>query len=953
MNRRPGTWASSRAARATRQKLSDFPKPRNGRRAAGEGFRAPFTNGTRDTTFRTARSPFRTTPPRTTVVRALALQADGKILIGGIFSTINGIKRDQVARLHRDGSLDTNFAASAHIDPSGQPPSYTHGVKAIVVRPDGKIVIGGFFDSVNGVARRSLARLNSDGTLDLSFDVGDGVMLNGSKLMGDIDTLVLQSNGKLLFRGYTTNGYGISPILARLNADGSVDPSFQPRGYSRVLQQPDGKLLLDDGCLTRLNADGSVDASFLPCPGRAIGSEGITPLAVRSDGMILGQTWKFTPPSHSSVPGLIWLNPDGSLNRSLYYRGSIFGADSSVSAAAFVSDGSALVAGSFTQLNNAPRGGLVRLFPGGNPPAIQFAADRIRVREDGRSVTLTVQRIGETRVAADVDYATIDGSGLAGQEFHAQRGTIHFAPLETSKTITIPILDNPLVNANKDFEILLSRPTPGVLLGLGPSVSKITIADDEHPGSVDPHFNPSLNFETNYEGGVTDPVLLLQADGKVIVGGGLLATNPITRQATSVVRLNADGSLDNTFSLVVPYSTRLGWGGELISERAVYALAAQSDGRILLGGVEALAVNGQARRNVARVHPDGTLDPEFNADIGTTNAIVRKIAPQLDGRILVVAEFPNLTNGVRLPALTRLLSNSQLDQGFRPGEIAGAVWTTEINSILPQPDGKILIAGDFTSVGGQRRNAIARLNSDGSLDTGFVANLAANGKVSSMALQADEKIIVTGDFNSVPGGIARLNPNGSLDRSLKDFIAGGLGANDLSHPPIAVLQRDGKILLAGSFFTAGNGGSIQSRQGVARVNSNGTLDTSFAAGGGFYLGEVCCELAQGPISSVLALPDGSLIVGGGFTSFDGVPRRGLARLRGDPPPRFVSIVPASPLVSQMSLNCLPGRTYAIEASADLQSWMPVRTNTASSYLLNIEVIEERSSLHRFYRAVSR
>src|SRR6185369_14420460 len=91
-------------------------------------------------------------------VGSLALQADGKTVIGGVFTSVNGTTRNGIARLNSDGTLDTSFLAAG----SGTNSS----VLAIAVQSDGKIVIGGFFTSVNGTTRNGAARLNVDGTLD-------------------------------------------------------------------------------------------------------------------------------------------------------------------------------------------------------------------------------------------------------------------------------------------------------------------------------------------------------------------------------------------------------------------------------------------------------------------------------------------------------------------------------------------------------------------------------------------------------------------------------------------------------------------------------------------------------------------------------------------------------------------------------------------------------------------
>jgi uncharacterized delta-60 repeat protein len=96
-------------------------------------------------------------------VTSLAVQGDGKIVIGGSFTTVNGVARKNLARLNADSSLDTSF------DPGSGPFLIVHSV---AVQGDGKVLIGGLFTTVNGISRSRVARLNADGSVDAGFDPG-------------------------------------------------------------------------------------------------------------------------------------------------------------------------------------------------------------------------------------------------------------------------------------------------------------------------------------------------------------------------------------------------------------------------------------------------------------------------------------------------------------------------------------------------------------------------------------------------------------------------------------------------------------------------------------------------------------------------------------------------------------------------------------------------------------
>src|SRR5262249_44058535 len=154
------------------------------------------------------------------------------------------------------------------------------------------------------------------------------------------------------------------------------------------------------------------------------------------------------------------------------------------------------------------------------------------------------------------------------------------------------------------------------------------------------------------------------------------------------------------------------------------------------------------------------------------NNWVESMAVQADGKIVIGGQFTT-ANGVTRTRIARLLSNGALDTSFDPG--AGA--NNTVYKVLVQTDGKVLLAGAFTSARGTARNRIARLNTDGSLDTTFDPGLGADNAIWGIGLQADGKIVVSGPFSTFNGTprlrFARLNTDGSVDNSFNV----GSGAN--------------------------------------------------------------------------------------------------------------------------------------------------------------------------------
>ena len=172
-------------------------------------------------------------------VNAIALQSNGKIVVGGRFEAVNGVGRNGIARLNADGSLDTTFDPGAGVE---RVVSQTGEVTSLLVQPDGKIVIGGLFLSVDGVARTNIARLNSDGTLDTGFSAG----IDGASQFftyGYINALTRQSDAKIILGGWFHSVNGVLRTnLARLNSDGSLDLTYDPglgmRGYPSATDSP-------------------------------------------------------------------------------------------------------------------------------------------------------------------------------------------------------------------------------------------------------------------------------------------------------------------------------------------------------------------------------------------------------------------------------------------------------------------------------------------------------------------------------------------------------------------------------------------------------------------------------------------------------------------------------------------------------------------------------------------
>ncbi len=684
-------------------------------------------------------------------VKAIVIQPDGKALIGGNFTTVNSQPCHSVCRLNADGSVD-----SAFIDPIAN-----SGVNAIALQPDGKILVGGAFSAIGVPAqtRRNLARLNADGSVDTSFvdpNVGNNVFV-----------LALQADGKVL----VSSQIPVVPQLARYNSDGTLDPGFAP------------------------NIDGFVTA-----------------IALQADGQIvLGGN--FTTIDGAPCHHLCRVNQGGGVDAGFADPN----ADNNVNAIALQDDGKILVGGNFTTIHSVSCQDVCRLNGDGNVD-ISFNPGI----PAGPISLLTLQP---------------DGKILAGESVGAGGRVV--------RLLASGDADPAFPNAYTDSSIqaLALQPDNKILLGGGftligntsPTQAHSRLARLDANGNVEEPLSSAI--ASNY---VT--ALSLQPDARILVGGAGGG-----QPCPTIFRLQSNGSVDAGFAV--------GQGQGIIS-----ALTVQADGRILDGGDLSGIAGGQTGENLYRLNANGSLDSGFTEPL--SDYPIRSIVVQADGKSLVGGYFTMIGQQTR-HYLARLNLDGSVDTSF-----ADPNADNDVYSIALQPDGKILVAGVFTNIGmpAQPRKFMARLNSNGSLDQNFTAPSVGGSFAAAVALQPDGKIIVVGFITSIGGDplrnyIARLNSDGSLDAGFAD-------PNVDNIPYTLALQPNGKALIGGVFSHIGT--PAQSQLYLARLNADGSVDTSFAN-----------PNANGHVLALALQQDGKVLAGGQFTTIgapSALPRPYLARL---------------------------------------------------------------------------
>ena len=487
---------------------------------------------------------------------------------------------------------------------------------------------------------------------------------------------------------------------------------------------------------------------------------------------------------------------------------------------------------------------------------IQFSAAQYSVKKYAGYVIIPVVRTGGSVGTLSVDYTTLDGTAVGGINYNPVTNILTFADGQVSQIFTVPIISS-ATNDLTSLLVQLSNPTAGAL-GVQ-SNATINIIDsstvNETPGSVDTTYNSAAGFNDNVY------ALALQSNNQLLAGGDFTMADGVTRYR--LARLNSDGTLDAGFLL--PSST-VGASG------SVRALAVQADGRILVGGFFT-NFNSVAYNHITRLNADGTLDSLFNPGSGADNPVYAVAQTFVNGqpKILLAGSFVTV-NGTTFNGIAQLNTDGTADTTFNAGGLGA---NATVFALAVQSDGKILIGGDFTAVNGATNfNHFARLNPDGSTDNTFnVSGSGASDSVRAIAVQLDGKILIGGVFTNVNGvslpHIARLNSNGSVDTT---FVP-GVGADDAVLT--IALQRDTRIVLGGQFSHC-NG---VTRNRVTRLNPDGSVDPSINFGLGANDFVAALAIQQDSIAGYPTnVPDEKILMGGGFTQYNGQQHDHLVRI---------------------------------------------------------------------------
>ncbi len=630
------------------------------------------TNGALDTTFDT--DGIASLSPNHYEPYGLAIQSNGRIVVAGT-SSISAGGDISTVRLLTSGALDTSF------DTDGIAVTAVYAgdseARSLAIQTDGKIVVGGGPGANGSETEAAIVRYNSDGSLDTSFD-GDGIKLSNLNIgSGDkyFNDLAAQTDGKILAIGDTT--YSVAALfvvedftLLRLNADGTFDPSFDGNGIVRsqwceqgsdLALQTEGKIVAigsqerlsnptDNAvCTQRFNVDGAVDTSLNFAAGDGTIKQtvlsaqeftSVEAIASLPNGKILVAGWGEVPNQSYNTAKLLRLKSDGTLDTSFMDEGIFEYTNSSTSTyfndLKILADGSFLVAGEV----GIPVGGIVAKFTSAGILDTNFSGD-------GVFTSSAISRIYGVAVQTD---GKIIGCGSNGSGLATRNGKIvRISATGTLEQDTFSNFGN--ANNNEILECALRSDGKLIVAGYGNDGTSdfIGVSRKLTTFASDTTFGTSGIVTTDMSSSLNDRAtdLAVQSDDKIVVTSTGLNTSG--DRDFAVLRYESNGALDP--NLYENFGTN---GISLIDfvvgnpNDEANALLIQPDGQLIVGGASDPGTG--ERFSLAKLNADGSLAFGFGT-LGRTSTLfpnndarINALGFYLNDRILTAGRTWNGTN---------------------------------------------------------------------------------------------------------------------------------------------------------------------------------------------------------------------------------------------------------------------------------------------------------------------
>jgi uncharacterized delta-60 repeat protein len=670
-----------------------------------------------------------------------------------------GSTRSDVAQL----SVTPRASAGAIApDPNCAVPLYNTSlgvaVREVVASSDGGFYAAGSFARVDDTLRSCVMHVNRDGELDSHFAPPE--------ILGFwVDALALQADGKILIGGIINHlGDQQWTTVARLNPDGSPDTSFRPQQFvptmiSAILVQPDTRIIVagqPGPALRRYNRDGSLDRTL----GDTI-SGSVYGLALQPDGKIVVVGTLTATVNGRTLKGAVRINTDGSVDEG-FDVGSLSG-----------------------NLQTVAIGADNSIYIGRDNPYGSMESAVLRLKPNG-AIDSTFSASVDISVRKIVEQAS--GKILIGGSFSYVNGIYH---PHVARLTHNGALDVFATTAPTDpVEAIAELADQSVVVGS----QYLTLTGPAHgPSRYDRNGNLAAapNFTLRGRGGIS--AFTRVAGGKTIAFG--IFDEAGSTQTENVVRLNADGSIDPTFA---NQEQQLSYNG-------IQDAVALPDGRIAIAGLFD-SFMGRAHSGLALLNGDGTPDYRFN-QADSFQVFGRTVALSPAGSIIVAGT--SVYSGTSPGAIAAYRLDGSLDPSFA----FSAAFNDMVKQIAVQRDGRVLVAGYFTTYNGAQVSPLVRLNANGTLDAAYTANVHFND-VYTMTLAPSGQLYVAGSWtgSNPVTGVVRLNTDGTRDQTFAPALAAPVYG--------MLLQPDGRLIVGER-----PGGTASPY--MVRLNQDGTVDPTF------------------------------------------------------------------------------------------------------------------------------
>lgn len=707
-------------------------------------------------------------------------QSDGKLIVVGNFTTFNGISKKNIVRLNLDGTIDTSFNVGT---------SSNGYITCVKIQSDGKILCGGKFTQFNGQANASMVRLNTNGTIDNSFNIGLGFknIINSFTEDGIIKTIDIQSDNKIIVGGKFLKFNNIVKInLVRLNTNGTIDNSFNI-GIGGGNNTSDGT---NNGQIYRIIYDNSSNKIYTTgIINNFNGNPSFNLLRLNIDGTI-DTTFNFT-----SIIGYNGLNSNGYIyDMNLQSNGKI------------------LLGGAGFNLNNCTG---------------SYCSRIVQINQDGTiDNTFDCKLVGAYTTVYSID--SFNDFIIVSGQFNS----VNFTPIY--KGSIVKILQNGLTDLSFNPNLGTDPYTPVFTTSIGLDDGSI-VANPYYSTNSDSNGN---NTNGIYNERITAGLVKINSDGSIFNND---YTNFLTSNLYSTYLKKDNNSnliSSNAFTEKITYNglinTSFSSSSFIIAPNYInvfaYDHAVQNDGKIIIGGNFRYSYlgNNSYRQRLMRVNTNGTLDTSFNVGkgingtsvAGTEGYFINTIAFVPNNKIVLGGVFTNYNDNT-VSNIVRLNSNGSFDSTFN----YGTAFNNNVYKIIYQQDiDKLIVIGRFTSYNSSNSNYMIRLNSDGTIDNTFTSPFAigsSNSHVINIVIQPDNKYLISGMINNVEF-LKRLNSDGTIDSSFANNTFTAAQITYWNNPiennlirNISLLPNN-KILISGRFDHINN---IR-RDGIAVLNNS-------------------------------------------------------------------------------------------------------------------------------------